>query len=107
VETQAIEHVRFVAGDVDGPRGSDRDSVGHKGLLFHDLRRSAVRNMVQKAGISEARAMAVTDHWTHETLRRYNIIHLSDAQQVGTDMDAWATAQRANRRSAAPGEASG
>jgi hypothetical protein len=63
--------------------------------------------MVQKAGISEARAMKVSGHKTHEMLRRYNIIHLSDVQQVGVEMDAWAKGQRESRQSAGPGEANG
>ena len=83
------------------------EKAGYQGLLFHDLRRSAVRNMVQKAGISEARAMKVSGHKTHEMLRRYNIIHLSDVQQVGVEMDAWAKGQRESRQSAGPGEANG
>lgn len=51
--------------------------------------------------------MKVSGHKTHEMLRRYNIIHLSDVQQVGVEMDAWAKGQRESRQSAGPGEANG
>lgn len=58
-------------------------------LLFHDLRRSAIRVMVQEAGIPESQAMLISGHKTRSMLERYNIISLKNLQDAGAKLEAW------------------
>lgn len=63
--------------------------AGHPDLLFHDLRRSAVRNMVQKAGVSQAEAMKISGHKTVSMFLRYNIIDREGVKQSGKKLAKW------------------
>jgi integrase len=69
--------------------------AGFPDLLFHDLRRSAVRNMVEKIGMSEKRAMEISGHKTRSCFERYHIVSLADIQESGAKMDKWLKEQRA------------
>jgi len=55
--------------------------AGVPGLIFHDLRRTAVRNF-ERAGIARSVAMKLTGHRTEAVYRRYAIVSAQDLAEA-------------------------
>jgi integrase len=70
--------------------------AGMPGLLFHDLRRSAVRNF-DKSGVSQPIGMMISGHKTASVYRRYRIAPEQDIREALERTEA-AIAQSKERR---------
>ncbi len=76
------------SGDVDDKRRCAkcsqtwrREDLRYVGRVFHDLRRSAVRDLI-RAGCSTHVAMSISGHKTDSMLRRYDIIDTRDQREA-------------------------
>jgi integrase len=71
-------------------------AAGFPKLLFHDLRRTAERNMT-KAGMDQTMRMRISGHKTPSMSTRYNIIVADDIAEEKKRMDDWFKKERAKQ----------
>jgi integrase len=72
------------------------EAAGLPGLLFHDLRRSAVRNM-KRAGVSETVGMRISGHKTRSIYDRYDIVDEMDLENAGTSLTNYFSERKKKR----------
>ncbi len=75
--------------------GKRRGKEAWVGLLIHDLRRCAARNL-SRAGVPEVVAMKITGHKTNSMYRRYRIVDESELREAQERMQSHLKSQ-ANR----------
>jgi integrase len=87
-QTDLVFHFagRPIGSHLKGWRAATQ-AAGLPDLRFHDLRRSAVRNM-ERAGVPRTVAMKITGHRTEAIFRRYDIVTSQDLRRAAEKLAA-------------------
>ncbi|MDA1185911.1 MAG: site-specific integrase, partial [Acidobacteria bacterium] len=69
------------------------EAAGFPGKLFHDFRRTAVRNL-ERGGVPRSTAMAMVGHKTEAIYRRYAIQDEAMLREAAAKMNTWNSGQQ-------------